>query len=89
MLPHHLLLLLPLLLPCTCEQVTVDGAGLVTMPGTLARHYASLGGEVALMGKPASIIYETATQLGGSGSTRLRWLAVGDSLEHDVLGYDR
>lgn len=30
------------------------------MPGTLARHYSSLGGEVVLMGKPAPVIYREA-----------------------------
>ena len=30
------------------------------MPGTLARHYRALGGEVVLAGKPAPVIYREA-----------------------------
>lgn len=30
------------------------------MPGTLARHYSALGGEVVLMGKPAPVIFRAA-----------------------------
>jgi ribonucleotide monophosphatase NagD (HAD superfamily) len=77
------------------DFVTVDGPGrLAVMPGTLARCYASAGGgPVVLMGKPSGRIYRAARALAVNGaasdapsSTRERWLAVGDSLEHDVAG---
>jgi ribonucleotide monophosphatase NagD (HAD superfamily) len=63
------------------------------MPGTLAKQYRDLGGHVQLMGKPDPIIYAAAQQLASgdgssssSSSTQERWLAIGDSLEHDVAG---
>lgn len=67
------------------DLVTVDGADLVVMPGTLAKAYAAAGGNVVLMGKPAPLIYDAARRmLGGLEPHEL--LAVGDSLEHDVAG---
>jgi ribonucleotide monophosphatase NagD (HAD superfamily) len=73
-------------------QVTVDGPSLITMPGTLAKHYKQLGGFVQLMGKPDPLIYAAAQELAGassvqsSGGGQQQWLAVGDSLEHDIAG---
>lgn len=49
--------------PTTSLQVTVDGPGLITMPGTLAKQYKQLGGRVQLMGKPDPIIYTAAQEL--------------------------
>lgn len=66
-------------------QVTVDGAELITMPGTLADHYQQLGGAVQLMGKPDPIIY-TAAQDMIRDIPSSQWLAVGDSLQHDIAG---
>lgn len=37
------------------DIVTVHGTELRTMPGTLARYYEEMGGEVQLMGKPAPV----------------------------------
>lgn len=65
-------------------QVTVDGSSLRTMPGTLARAYSRLGGEVVLMGKPAAIIYEAAAEMLALPKDQI--LAIGDSLEHDIAG---
>jgi ribonucleotide monophosphatase NagD (HAD superfamily) len=74
-------------------QVTVDGPSLITMPGTLAKQYSQLGGRVQLMGKPDPLIYTAAQELvaqGGTGGSQQQqqqqWLAIGDSLEHDVAG---
>jgi hypothetical protein len=68
------------------DIVTVDGAGgLITMPGTISNWYALAGGEVRLMGKPGRLIYDAAAQL-APGVAPGRWLAVGDSLEHDIGG---
>jgi ribonucleotide monophosphatase NagD (HAD superfamily) len=55
------------------------------MPGTLAEWYIAGGGETVLMGKPAPLIYAAATAL-APGVPPGRWLAVGDSLAHDVAG---
>lgn len=69
------------------DVVTVHGSELRTMPGTLAQWYAAAGGEVHLMGKPASIIYATALRmLGVLGVPPEEVIAVGDSLEHDIAG---
>ena len=91
--------------PLLCANpdiVTVNGAaGLVTMPGTLARWYAEAGGRVVLLGKPGPAIYAAAAALlfegrdeeensaGDDDEERRRrfpLLAIGDSLEHDVAG---
>lgn len=66
------------------DIVTVSGSELRTMPGTLARHYAGLGGEVRLMGKPAPVIYEAALRMLGLPPGAV--IAVGDSMEHDIGG---
>jgi ribonucleotide monophosphatase NagD (HAD superfamily) len=74
-------------------QVTVDGTSLITMPGTLARYYQQQGGVVQLMGKPDPIIYTAAFELlldaaaaAAAAVDPQQWLAIGDSLEHDVAG---
>eukprot|EP01025_Chloroclados_australasicus_P011908 TRINITY_DN15330_c0_g1_i1.p1 TRINITY_DN15330_c0_g1~~TRINITY_DN15330_c0_g1_i1.p1 ORF type:complete len:308 (-),score=31.12 TRINITY_DN15330_c0_g1_i1:68-991(-) len=66
------------------DKVTVQGTELALMPGTLAEHYASIGGEVHLMGKPDKIIYDYALDILGVDKSKL--LAIGDSLEHDIKG---
>lgn len=73
------------------DLVTVDGPSLITMPGTLAKHYKQLGRFVQLMGKPDPLIYAAAQELAGassvqSGGGQQQWLAAGDSLEHDIAG---
>lgn len=55
------------------------------MPGTLAEWYKGQGGEVQLMGKPSPLIYEACTQLVPDIAPG-RWLAIGDSLQHDIGG---
>lgn len=65
----------------------MDGAALITMPGTLARCYQQQGGQVQLMGKPDPIIYSAAREmLPGAAGDPQQWLAIGDSLEHDIAG---
>lgn len=65
------------------DLVTVSGKELVTMPGTFAKWYAELGGEVDYMGKPARVVYDTAMEIAGVDD-KATVVAVGDSLEHDV-----
>ena len=83
--------------PLLCANpdiVTVNGAaGLVAMPGTLARWYAEAGGRVVLLGKPGPAIYAAAALLLGeegvskpTSGQRFPLLAIGDSLEHDIAG---
>lgn len=91
-------------IPLLCANpdiVTVNGAaGLVTMPGTLARWYGDAGGRVVLLGKPGPAIYSAAAALlkgnekdekneklaSVSSSSSFPLLAIGDSLEHDIAG---
>ena len=78
------------------DVVTVGGdAGLLPMPGTLAKWYAEMvttDGAVRLMGKPDRIIYDRVLEMTGTGDTEdTKYspedvVAVGDSLEHDVAG---
>lgn len=81
-----------LLLCANPDLVTVNGsAGLVTMPGTLARWYGDAGGRVMLLGKPGPAIYSAAAALlprerEGAGGKLFPLLAIGDSLEHDIAG---
>ena len=66
------------------DVVTVHGTELRTMPGTLAKWYSELGGEVHLMGKPESVIYKGALKMLDLPAEQV--LAIGDSLEHDISG---
>ena len=71
------------------DVVTVGGdAGLLPMPGTLARWYAEMTnhGAVRLMGKPDRIIYDRVLEMTGLEASPEEAIAVGDSLEHDVAG---
>lgn len=62
--------------------------GLVAAPGALARRYECLGGEAFYHGKPYPAIYASCLEA-LSGCARERIVAVGDSLEHDILGASR
>uniref|UniRef100_A0A7S2ZA96 Uncharacterized protein n=1 Tax=Rhodosorus marinus TaxID=101924 RepID=A0A7S2ZA96_9RHOD len=78
-------------LPLVCANpdiVTVDGDELITMPGFLSKSYKDFGGPVINLGKPEEIVYEKACSLLGI-QDRTRLLAIGDSLEHDILGAQR
>lgn len=78
-------------LPMLCANPDIsrfhDGV-LVDAPGVLARRYAELGGTVFHHGKPWPAIYESClAALPGCRPSRI--VAVGDSVEHDVLGAAR
>jgi len=60
---------------------------LVPATGALARRYEELGGEVYYHGKPWPAIYDSC--LAALPCARERVVAVGDSIEHDVLGARR
>jgi HAD superfamily hydrolase (TIGR01459 family) len=77
-------------LPMICANPDIsrfhDGR-LVEATGVLARRYEELGGEVFYHGKPWPAIYGTC--LAALPCDRSRVVAVGDSIEHDVLGARR
>jgi HAD superfamily hydrolase (TIGR01459 family) len=75
-------------LPMICanpDTTMLSARGLLPGPGAVAGLYRSLGGNVTYVGKPYAQIYVTALDaLGNPDPARV--LAVGDSLDHDVLG---
>jgi HAD superfamily hydrolase (TIGR01459 family) len=78
-------------LPMVCANpdiVRVSPAGTVAAPGALARRYEALGGSVFYHGKPYPAIYATCLRaLAACPPGRV--IAIGDSIEHDVLGAER
>mmetsp|Transcript_18323 Transcript_18323/g.24175 ORF Transcript_18323/g.24175 Transcript_18323/m.24175 type:complete len:372 (+) Transcript_18323:70-1185(+) len=57
------------------------------MPGILGEKYAQLGGQVHYVGKPHMDVYEKCIEaLGENGKDRSKICAIGDSLDHDILG---
>lgn len=66
------------------DVVTVSGSELIAMPGTLAEHYAGLGGKIYWMGKPDPVIYKTALNMLQLPKEKV--IAIGDSLQHDIQG---
>jgi HAD superfamily hydrolase (TIGR01459 family) len=78
-------------LPMICANPDISRfheGRLVEAPGVLARRYEELGGEVFYHGKPWPAIYGTClAALPSCGRGRV--IAVGDSIEHDVLGARR
>jgi len=78
-------------LPLICtnpDLARITPQGLIEAQGLLARHYESLGGVVYYHGKPHPPIYRSCLQaLGARAPARV--LAIGDSVEHDILGAAR
>jgi HAD superfamily hydrolase (TIGR01459 family) len=78
-------------LPMICanpDLFRVSGSGLAEAPGVLARYYEEIGGVVHYHGKPHPPIYRSILQ-SLQGIPRERILAIGDSVEHDILGARR
>ena len=78
-------------LPMICANpdiVRVSPEGTITAAGALARHYEELGGSVFYHGKPYPAIYASCLRA-LDGCTPERVIAIGDSVEHDVLGAAR
>lgn len=78
-------------LPLVCANpdiVRVSPQGLLEAPGILAQRYEALGGRVFYHGKPYPAIYHTCLKA-MPGCAPERVAAIGDSLEHDVLGATR
>lgn len=75
-------------LPMICanpDTTMLSARGLLPGPGAVAGLYESLGGSVTYVGKPYPRIYATALAVLGTPDPA-RVLAVGDSLDHDILG---
>ena len=70
---------------CNPDRLMLTGGGAVPAPGAIAELYASLGGRVRWVGKPHPEIYRAALALAGNPPPA-RVLALGDSIEHDILG---
>lgn len=74
-------------LPMICANpdfIRVTDSGTIEAPGVLARRYEQLGGRVRWHGKPHRPIYESSLRALGLPSARV--VAVGDSVDHDVVG---
>jgi HAD superfamily hydrolase (TIGR01459 family) len=77
-------------LPLVCanpDLARFTPTGLIEAAGMLAQRYEALGGRVFYHGKPHAPIYRSC--LAALGCAPDAVLAVGDSLEHDVLGASR
>jgi HAD superfamily hydrolase (TIGR01459 family) len=70
------------------DRIVVRGGVTEPCAGALADVYAALDGEVVWYGKPHRTIYEHALRLGGNPPVQ-EVLAIGDSLQTDILGAAR
>lgn len=78
-------------LPMLCANPDIyrfSPDGLIDATGVLARRYEELGGEVFYHGKPYPAIYAACVAALGD-CPRERVIAIGDSVDHDVLGAAR
>lgn len=79
-------------LPVLCANpdiVAGRGTRLLPMPGSFCLRYKELGGppdKIHLLGKPNAIIYNMIRDSLLPGLPQEAVIAVGDSLEHDILG---
>ena len=74
-------------LPMICANPDLwrfAGDGMIEAAGVLARRYEALGGQVFYHGKPHAPIYATCIEILGCAPERM--IAIGDSVEHDILG---
>lgn len=67
------------------DRQRLTARGLEPAPGALAQRHADAGGSVLWLGKPHGLIYTVCREALGRWGSR-HFLAVGDSLEHDVGG---
>ena len=77
-------------LPMICanpDTARFTPSGLIEAPGVLARRYEELGGDVYYHGKPYPGIYTACLEALGCDPRKI--IAIGDSVEHDVLGASR
>jgi HAD superfamily hydrolase (TIGR01459 family) len=77
-------------LPMVCANpdiVRLLPEGTTEAQGALARRYETLGGKVFYHGKPYPAIYASCFEALGCAKDRI--IAIGDSMEHDILGAAR
>jgi len=75
-------------LPMICANpdiLRITPGGVFEAPGAVARRYEAMGGRVCWFGKPHPAIYDVCFAAIGGRDDR-RFLAIGDSLDHDVRG---
>jgi HAD superfamily hydrolase (TIGR01459 family) len=70
------------------DRVVIHGGVMEYCAGALAERYEELGGKVEYYGKPYPAIYRHALSLGGDPPAN-DVLAIGDSLQTDILGAAR
>lgn len=81
---------LALALPMICanpDTARFTPQGLTEGQGVLALRYQALGGQVFFHGKPHAPIYRACLEALGCASDKV--VAIGDSVDHDVLGASR
>lgn len=72
--------------PMVCtnpDRFYLEGGQVRTAAGSLAQLYQELGGQVIYIGKPYAFVYQQLQKL---FAKKTKILAVGDSLENDILG---
>jgi ribonucleotide monophosphatase NagD (HAD superfamily) len=77
-------------LPMVCANpdfARLTPTGIIEAPGILAHRYEALGGNVFYHGKPYPPIYDAC--LAALACRPEKVLAIGDSIEHDVVGASR
>ncbi|MGF1474272.1 MAG: TIGR01459 family HAD-type hydrolase [Geminicoccaceae bacterium] len=71
------------------DKVAINPEGLHMSPGAIAERYTELSGvEVAYVGKPHKPVYDACFEV-LDGIPKDKICAVGDSLDHDILGGNR
>jgi HAD superfamily hydrolase (TIGR01459 family) len=76
---------------CANPDLVVErGSNLIYCAGAIAEHYAQMGGEVTLIGKPFEIAYEqtfaTYEKLHGKKADKAKTIAIGDAIRTDIKG---
>jgi HAD superfamily hydrolase (TIGR01459 family) len=76
---------------CICTNPDISmltGKGLAPAAGAIAMLYEEMGGPVRRVGKPYRDIYDYALHIIGH-KDKARIVAIGDSIEHDIVGASR
>lgn len=74
-------------LPCVCPNpdfIALHGNELIYTPGSYAKRYQEMGGNVHLLGKPCKEFYLSYINIDKLQNSKL--LAIGDNLDTDILG---
>lgn len=69
------------------DKISISPEGHMKIcPGTIAEHYAKMGGKIISFGKPHPSIYQKCLDKMPKNLLLSRLIAIGDSLEHDIAG---